>query len=157
MEIHDRCCQGLSASASSQRRTVDGETRTLQRVASWRVSSGLLHRDNGTPVAAGSSHANAITSARTASGSRRGRPGRAASRSPLNRSTTNRLRHLRAVSTPTPTVRAIAAFAWPSAAASTIRARIRSRWEVRVERARRDSSRRSDSIRTTMNGLDTGM
>src|SRR4051794_34826487 len=49
--------------------------------------------------------------------------------------------------------RAIAAFACPSAAASTIRARCTSRCGHRAARARRRSTRRSESVNTTRYGL----
>ena len=45
----------------------------------------------------------------------------------------------------------------PAAAPNTIRARTRSGYGVRVERARRDSTRRSGSVNTMTNGLETGM
>src|SRR3954447_9983929 len=65
IEIHDRCCHGLRASAASHRRTEDAEALTWQRMPSSRTISGQLHRDSGTPCSAGSAHANATTSART--------------------------------------------------------------------------------------------
>jgi len=59
-----------------------------------------------------------------------GRPLRGASFSLASRPMADRLRHLRAVYVHTPSRRAIAALAWPAAAASTIVARSRS-WSVR--------------------------
>src|SRR5664279_592889 len=39
-EIQDRCCQGLSASSASHRRTEDADTATRQRTATSRAISG---------------------------------------------------------------------------------------------------------------------
>src|SRR5919107_2411734 len=69
----------------------------------------------------------------------------------------NRARYLRTVSTQMPSRRAIAAFASPSAAASTIRARSTSRCATRSARERRISSRRSRSPSTTRYGLAIAM
>ena len=92
MKIQDRYCQGLSASASSQRRTVEAETdATMPRAAASRASSGHDQRDSGAPVSAGSWQARALTSA-TWTGVKRagarsvcGRPARPGRR-PANRS-----------------------------------------------------------------------
>ncbi len=126
-EIHERCCHGLSASPASHRRTVDAEAATWHRPASSRASSGQLHRDSGTPVSAGSAHASATASARAAPVNTGGRPLRRASCRPASRPAANRRRHLRTVSVHTPSSPAIPALALPSAAASTICARSRSR------------------------------
>jgi hypothetical protein len=105
---------------------VAAEATIWQRAASSRASSGQLHRDSGTPVPAGSAHASAITSARSAAVNTGGRPLRGASFSPASLAAANRRRHLRTVSTCTPTLAAIAALVLPAAAASTICARRRS-------------------------------
>jgi hypothetical protein len=69
----------------------------------------------------------------------------------------NRRRHRRAVSTHTPSCAAIAALAAPPAAASTIRALIRSRCSVRPLRARVVNTASSAAVSTMMNGLVTGI
>jgi hypothetical protein len=48
---------------------------TTWRIISSRASSALLHRDNGTPVVAGNSHAKALISALTEGGKDPGTPG----------------------------------------------------------------------------------
>jgi hypothetical protein len=56
----------LIASCDSQRQTVTSLIRsTIPRVTASRASSAADQRDSGTPLAAGSSQAIAITSART--------------------------------------------------------------------------------------------
>jgi hypothetical protein len=123
-KIHDRCCQGLIASAASQRRTVDADTRSqIPRPMTSRASSGQLHRASAAPARAGSSQARALTSATTAAGKTRGLPLRGRSARPGRPSRQNRLRHLRTVSSVTANLRAVTALGSPSAAASTIRAR----------------------------------
>ena len=77
---------------------VDAEAVTWQRAASSRASSGPLHRDSGTPDSAGSAHASATASARSAAVNTGGRPLRGASFSPASRLPANRRRHLRTVS-----------------------------------------------------------
>ena len=106
---------------------VDAEAMIWQRAASSRASSGQLHLASGTPDSAGSAHASATASARSAAVNTGGRPLRGASFSPASRVAANRRRHLRTVSTCTPTCAAIAALVLPAAAASTIWARSRSR------------------------------
>ncbi|WP_338785683.1 hypothetical protein [Streptomyces sp. DG1A-41] len=55
MKIHERCCQGLIASAASQRRTVEADTNvTMPRSMASRANSGHDQRGSGTPVSAGS-------------------------------------------------------------------------------------------------------
>ena len=97
-EIQDRCCQGLRASAASHRPIVDAEALIWQRAASSRARSGPLHRDSGTLVSAGSAHASATASARSAAVNTGGRPLRGESFSPASRPAANRRRHLRTVS-----------------------------------------------------------
>ncbi|PZS13017.1 MAG: hypothetical protein DLM57_17710 [Pseudonocardiales bacterium] len=72
--IHERCCHGLSASACSQRHTVDADTElTMPRRAASIANSGQLHFASGVPASAGSSQANALISAPArATGSHRG-------------------------------------------------------------------------------------
>jgi len=63
-ETQDRCCQGLIASWSSQRRTVEADTNAaMPRDMASRASSGHDQRDSGAPVSAGSWRANALTCA----------------------------------------------------------------------------------------------
>ncbi|MET8518204.1 hypothetical protein [Streptomyces sp. NPDC005077] len=51
MKIHERCCQGLIASWSSQRRTVEADTNAaMARDMASRASSGHDQRDSGAPV-----------------------------------------------------------------------------------------------------------
>jgi hypothetical protein len=65
-KIQERCCQGLIASADSQRQTVTSLIRsTIPRLTASRASSAADQRDSGTPCSAGSAQAIAITSART--------------------------------------------------------------------------------------------
>jgi hypothetical protein len=86
-KIQDRCCQGLSASAASQRRTVEADTDdTAPRRMASTARSGQLHLASGVLLAAGSSHANAFTSATCTALNRRGRPDRGRSASPPSRS-----------------------------------------------------------------------
>jgi len=61
-----RCCHGLMASCDSQRQTVTPEICSqMPRSTASRASSEEDQRDSGTPLETGSSHAIAITSART--------------------------------------------------------------------------------------------
>jgi hypothetical protein len=57
----------------------------------------------------------------------------------------------------TPSSAAIAALAWPDAAASTILARSRSRYGPRADRDRAASTAASLADKTIRYGLDTGM
>ena len=127
-KIQDRCCQGLIASAASQRRTVeaDSETTTPRRSASA-DRSGQLHFPNGRPASVGNSHANAFTSATWTALKMRGRPDRGRSTRPASRRCQNRRRHLRTVSTWMPRSAAIRVFDTPWAAARMILARMTSR------------------------------
>jgi hypothetical protein len=136
---------------------VDAEAAIWQRAASSRASSGQLHLDNGAPDSAGSAHANATASARSAAVNTRGRPLRGASFSPDRPPAANRRRHLRTVSGHTPISIAIAALLRPAAAASTILARSRSRYWPRADRARAASTASSAADRTITYGLDTGI
>ncbi len=55
MKIQERCCQGLSASSASQRRTVEADTNAaMPRATASRASSGQDQRDSGALVSAGS-------------------------------------------------------------------------------------------------------
>ncbi|WP_239655470.1 hypothetical protein [Mycobacterium riyadhense] len=61
MKIQDRCCQGLSASCDSHRRTVAGEIDAQTPPATaWFASSGHDHRDSGTPASPGGVQAIAL-------------------------------------------------------------------------------------------------
>ena len=136
---------------------VDAETVIWQRADSSRARSGPLHRASGTPDSAGSAHASAITSARSAAVKDGGRPLRGASFSPASRPSANRRRHLRTVSVHTHSTAAITALARPAAAASTIAARSRSRYGPRTDRARAASTASSPLDRTIWYGLGIGM
>ena len=61
------------ASSDSHRQTVTPEIcSTIPRATASRASSCEDQRDSGTPLSAGSSHANAMTSARTCGGEKSG-------------------------------------------------------------------------------------
>jgi hypothetical protein len=101
----------LIASARSQRRTVDDEMpSTRPSLTAWAASSPELHLDNGTSRRFGGSQASALTPATTAEPNVRGRPDRGRSFSPASPSWQNRLRHLAATSTHTPTRLAMSMF-----------------------------------------------
>ena len=105
-KIQDWYCQGLTGCSARIRSTDDTEIgRGQARPVSSAASSGPVHRDSGTPVAAGSWQASATTAARSASLIRRGRPDRGRSLSPSRPRAANRPRHLRTVSTLIPQVR----------------------------------------------------
>ncbi|MEV7302532.1 hypothetical protein [Streptomyces clavifer] len=54
MKIQERCCQGLSASSLSQRRTVEAEIfSVMARVTASRASSGHHQRESGIPDSVG--------------------------------------------------------------------------------------------------------
>ena len=78
-------------------------------------NSVVDHLVSGRSWSAGCEHASALTSATSTGVNTRGRPGRGRSSSPSRRSRQKRCRQRRAVSSHTPTSRAIAAFASPSA------------------------------------------
>lgn len=91
MKIQERCCQGLSASWSSQWRTVEADTKAaMPRSMASRASSGADQRDSGTPLSAGSRQAGAYS--------------------------VNRPRQVRTVSTCTPVSRVMRALERPLAA-----------------------------------------
>jgi len=128
----------------SQRRTVDTDgAGTTPLAAAWRANSGQLQRTNGAPLAAGISHAKALTPATTRAGNTRGLPERGASAKPSMPCSQYRRRHLRTVSSQTPSRRAILQFANPSAASSTTRARTTSRNGAVARRDKDSSSARS--------------
>jgi len=140
------------------RRTLEAETGPVRpRLASSAASSGQLHRASGTPVAAGSWQASAHTSARSAALIRRGRPVRGRSFSPASPRPANLPRHLRTMSSLTPSPAAIAALGQPRAAASTIRARCRSRCAVLAPRPRFFSIFRSLAVSQTGTARNTGI
>ncbi|CAN5605304.1 hypothetical protein BH09ACT8_BH09ACT8_63880 [soil metagenome] len=153
-KIQDRCCHGLIASAASQRRTVAAEiVSAISRLIASVASSALDHRDNGAPVSAGSVQASALTSATCTGVNLRRRPARGESSSPDRPAAVNRRRHLRTVSTCTPTCAAITVFAAPPAAASTIRARITSRCAAVDDRARACRTDSSSRVKVMTYGL----
>ena len=123
-KIHDRYRHGRIASSSSHRHTVDRATDST-RPSAWASAarSAADHRDCGTRRSSGGSHAIALTSATTAAGNTRGRPGRLRSPSPSRPSRANRPRHLLTTFTCTSSRAAICVFSSPSAASSTILAR----------------------------------
>jgi hypothetical protein len=90
-----------------------------------------------------------ITRSTSASAIVRGRPGRGSSVNPSRRWATNRLRHLRTVSSVMPSSPAIAALVRPSAAANTIRHRIASPLAVFLRLAHASNCDRSASDNTT--------
>src|ERR1700720_1990814 len=96
---------------------------TTPRKINSRASSVQLHRDSGTPVVAGSSHANALISAFTEGGNTRGLPLLRASSKPFKRCSQNRLRQRCTTWGLVSQRAAISRFANPSAANSTILAR----------------------------------
>jgi hypothetical protein len=111
----------LSASRRSHRAAVEALiASTTPAVTASSANSAPDHRDSGTPVVAGSSHANALTCACCTALNRGGRPHRFRSARPFIPSAANRPRHLRTVSTPTRRRRAITALAGPLAASNTI-------------------------------------
>lgn len=75
-KIQERCCQGLSASAASQRAIVASEASVTARSMTSRCSSAREKRDSGTPCSRGRSHAIALTSA-TCCGGKTARAARA--------------------------------------------------------------------------------
>ena len=93
-KIQQRCCQGRIASSCSQRQTVLSLIRaTNPECSACRATSATLSRDNGRPKVAGSSQASALISTLISGGKARGRPGRARSSRPANRSLKKRFRH----------------------------------------------------------------
>ncbi len=105
------------------RRAGRGRLGQSTRVTTSVGSSAPEQRDSGTSLPPGSVHANALTCATATGVTRRARPARGKSTSAARSAATNRLRHLPAVSTSTPTSAAIASLAAPAAADNPIRAR----------------------------------
>jgi hypothetical protein len=72
-KIQDRCCQGLIASALSQRQIVVPE---IDAAMPWstaaRARSGHCQRASGTPALVGNSQASALTATTTSGGKTRG-------------------------------------------------------------------------------------
>ena len=89
----------ISEPAAHRRRRGQGRDAAA---AAFRASSGHVQRASGVPLAAGISHARALTPATTAAGNTRGLPERGASESPSRPFSQYRRRHLRAVSSQTP-------------------------------------------------------
>jgi hypothetical protein len=143
MKIHDWYCQGLSASCDSHRRMVAGDIDPqIPSVIACSASSGHHHRDSGNPVSRGGVQAIALTRATWTAVNFGRRPARFASASDAAPGAAHqRRRHLRTVSSPIPSHRAICAFDSPAEAASTIWARVTSRCSVRPARVIRVSSR----------------
>src|SRR4029077_3750846 len=155
MKIHDWYCHGLSASSDSHLRTVACEIDSQIPVATaWRASSGHDHRDSGSPLSAGGVQASALTPATWTAVNARGRPDRFASPNDATPGAApQRCRHLRTVSSQIPSHRAICALDSPTAAASTIAARITRRCCVRPARVIRVSSRRCDPVNVIRSAL----
>lgn len=141
------------ASECKIRHTVEADISVTIRTDSSRDSSAKLHRDSGTPVVAGSSHANALTSATTKGGNTRRRPERFRSVKPAMPSSKKRLRQVITVLTATPRRCAITAFSSPSAAANTIRARTTIRRSAVCLRANDSNLERSCGLNSITNGL----
>lgn len=75
MKVPERCCQGLSASWASQRRTVDADMNgVMPRRAASRASSGHDQRESGTSLSAGSRQAGALSSAACSGANEAGGP-----------------------------------------------------------------------------------
>ena len=150
-KIQDWYCHGLTGFPARIRSSDDTDTGSLTSAcaSSSRFSSGPLHRDSGTPVAAGSWQASATTAARAASLIRLGRPDRGRSFSPPSPCRANRPRHLRTVATLTRKSAAIRSLSRPRAAASTTCARSRSRYGVFAPRTRFFSALRPDAVSVT--------
>jgi len=129
LKVSLRC--GCSENARQMRCTVEVDTpvalaieRVLQCVAAAGIVSSVV----------------VTTSAIFSSPILRGAPGRGASIRPSSRLTANRLRHVAAVTRVTPSRSAIARLVMPSAASSTISARIASARAILRRRARACSS-----------------
>lgn len=131
---------------------------TRPSLSACRASSAELQRDSGTARCDGGSQAIALTSATTVAAKQRGRPERARSRSPASPCRQNLLRHRATTSACTSIRSAITALVRPSAASSTIFARMTCACGALYERARYFSAARSDSDSLTTNGeaRDTG-
>jgi len=128
------------------------DRRTIPRLTASIASSALDQRDSGTPRSAGNSHAGALTSATCAGGKRRRRPGRGLSSSPCNPSRQKRLRHVETAWRDCPNPPAISELYNPSAANKIAFARTTSRYGPAYAAARRSSSRRCSSLKTTRCG-----
>src|SRR5215472_5702384 len=157
-EIQDWYCQGLMGCSAKIRKTEEGEIcRASPALVNSAASSGPLQRASGTPVAAGSWQASAITAARSSALIRCGRPDRGRSLSPSRPRAANRPRHLRTVSTLMCRSAAMRALARPHAAASTICARRQSRYAVLAPRARFFNLLRSPALSITGTARYCGM
>ncbi|SCE59767.1 hypothetical protein GA0115234_11625 [Streptomyces sp. DvalAA-43] len=100
MKIQDRYCQGLIASALSQRRTVEADMAAAMALATTsRASSGHDQHDSGVPVSAGNWQASALTSATCSGVNEGGRPERSRSARAGRPPAANRPRQVRTVST----------------------------------------------------------
>ena len=122
------------------------------------ASSGHDHFDSGNPLSLGGVQANALTCATCTAVNTGGRPQRSASPSEDTPGAAHqRCRHLRAVSSHTPSDAAIRTLGCPSEAASTMPARSARRCSVRPARANRSRSPRSVSVSTMRSGLVIGI
>ncbi|KMV13537.1 hypothetical protein ACT16_23915, partial [Mycobacterium heckeshornense] len=125
MKIHDRYCQGLSASSGSHRPTVGAEIDSqIPLATAWPASFGHDQRESGTPASAGGIHAAALICATRTAVNTGGRPHRFASPSEATPGAANhRRRHLPTVSSHTRSDTAIISSGVLSAAARTVLAR----------------------------------
>jgi len=115
------------------------EALAIERVLQWVAAAGIV------------SNVVVTTSAIFSSPILRGAPGRGSSARPSSRLAANRLRQVATVTRVTPSCSAIARLVVPSAARSTISARIASARDIFRRRVRASSSHRSassNSIRT---------
>src|SRR5712672_2162974 len=134
LKVSLRC--GCSENARQMRCTVETdkpEALAIERVLQWVAAAGIV------------SNVVVTTSAIFSSPILRGAPGRGSSARPSNRLAANRWRQVATVRRLTPSCAAIARLVVPSAAKSTISARIASAREIFRRRVRASSSRRSAS------------
>ena len=140
LKVSLRC--GWSENARQMRCTVEidkPEALAIERVLQWVAAAGIV------------SNVVVTTSAIFSSPILRGAPGRGSSARPSSRLAANRLRQVATVTRVTPSCSAIARLVVPSAARSTISARIASARDIFRRRVRASSSHRSassNSIRT---------
>ena len=141
LEVSVRC--GRRPEARQARPTV---------VADRPEALAIVRRLQCVPPSGRSAGVRSSSAAIRSSSVRRGAPGRGSSSSPSARSRAKRSRHLPAVCSATPRSAATAVLLSPAAARRTMRARRASAWAVLRRRARRWSSVRSASLRSSAAG-----